>query len=84
MNNKILVEVYIPASGERFDIWIPVESTLGEVSNLVASALTDLSKGKFKAIEETVLCDADTGRVYDVNTVVAELNIRNGSRLMLI
>jgi len=43
-----------------------------------------LSKGKFKANDEAVLCDAETGIVFDINTEIAELDIHNGSRLMLI
>ena len=84
MNRKILVEVYVPASGDRFDVWIPLESRMGEVSKLIASALSDLSKGKFKGNSDTVLCDADTGVIFDINTEIAELDIKNGSRLMLI
>lgn len=84
MNNKVLVEIYVPASSDRFDVWIPLESKMSEVKTLVASALTDLSKGKFKANDEAVLCDAETGIVFDINTEIAELDIHNGSRLMLI
>lgn len=84
MNNKILVEIYLPASGESFDVLIPLESKMGQVRKLVVSVLGDLSSGKFCPNDETVLCDAETGTIFDINTEVAELGIKNGSRLMLI
>ena len=84
MNNKVLVEVFLPASGEKFDVFIPLDSQVGEVTMLMAKLLEDLSKGKFSANEATVLCDAHTGDIYDVNMFVAELNIKNGSQFMLI
>ena len=84
MHSKVLVEVLVPASGEKYDMFIPLTIRMGEVVQLVASVVNDLSAGKFKASEDAVLFNADSGIPYDVNTVVAELQIQNGTRLMLI
>ncbi len=84
MNEKALVEIFVPASGETFDVFIPLESRMSDVIKMVAGALSDLSNGKYKATDDAVLCDAVTGIIYNVNIVVAELGIKNGSRLMLI
>lgn len=84
MNEKVLVEIFVPASGETFDVFIPAESRMSDVIKMVAGALSDLSNGKYKATDDAVLCDAATGIIYNVNIVVAELGIKNGSRLMLI
>ena len=84
MNNKALVEIFVPATREKYDVYIPLESRMSEVIKMVSSALSDLSEGKFRADQETILCDADTGIIYNVNMEVAELGIRTGSRLMLI
>lgn len=84
MHNKVLVEIFVPAAGEKFDVFIPLDSRMSEVLRLAAAALSDLSRGKYKATDEVVLCDMDSGIIYNVNKVVAELGIRTGSRLMLI
>lgn len=84
MNNKVLVEVYVPAAETKFDAFIPLEVRMSEVLKMLSSALSDLSAGKYRAAEDAVLCDADTGSIYNINIEVAELNIHNGSRLMLI
>ena len=84
MNNKALVEIFVPATREKYDVYIPLESRMSEVIKMVSSALSDLSEGKFRADQETILCDADTGIIYNVNMEVAELGIRTGSRLMWI
>lgn len=84
MNNKALVEVFVPAAEQKFDVYIPLESKMGEVVQLLSSALSDLSDGKFKATEDTILCDAKTGIIYNINIEIAELGIKTGSRLMLI
>lgn len=84
MNNKALVEIFVPAAREKYDVYIPLESKMSEVIKMVAGALTELSNGKYKATDEAILCDADTGIIYNVNIEVAELGIKTGSHLMLI
>jgi hypothetical protein len=84
MNNKALVEIFVPASGSKFDVFVPLESKMSDVLKLVSAALSDLSDGKYKATNDAVLCDAKTGIIFNVNMEVAELGIKNGSRLMLI
>jgi hypothetical protein len=82
--NKVLVEIFLPASGKTFDVYIPLESQMSEVLSLVSSLLSDLSDGTYKAGGTEVLCDAATGIIYNINMAVAELGIQNGSKLMLI
>lgn len=84
MYNKALVEIFVPASGKKFDVFIPLDSKMSDVLKLVSSALSDLSDGKYTATNDAVLCDAKTGMIFNVNMEVAELGIKNGSRLMLI
>lgn len=82
--NKALVEINVPAAAQKFDVFIPLDSKMSDVVKMVATALSDLSEGKYKATEDAILCDADTGMIFNVNIEVAELGIKNGSRLMLI
>ena len=84
MSDKALVEIFVPAADSRFDVYIPLASRLSDVLTLVSGILSELSDGKYKATADAVLCDEDSGIIYNVNKEVAELGIRNGSRLMLI
>ena len=84
MNHKALVEIFVPAAGQTYDVYLPLESKMSEVIPLVAAALSDLSGGKFEAGGDAILCNAQTGAVYDVNNELAVLGIHNGSRLMLL
>lgn len=84
MNHKVLVEIYVPACGESYDVFIPPESRMSEVVQLVAGALGDLSGGRYRGTADSVLCDRDSGMIYNMNMSIAELGIENGSRLMLL
>ena len=83
-NNKALVEIFVPAAEQKYDVYIPLESKMSEVVKLISSALSDLTEGKYKATEEAIICDAQTGIIFNINMQVAELGIKTGSRLMLI
>ena len=67
MNNKALVEIAVPATTQKFDVYIPLESKMSEVIKMVSGALSDLSDGKYKATDDAVLCDADTGIIFNIN-----------------
>jgi hypothetical protein len=82
--NKVLVEICLPAANQSFDVYIPLESRMSEVLVLVSSLLSDLSDGKYKATQDAILCDAETGIIFNINMTVFELGIKNGSKLMLI
>ena len=84
MKNKVLVEVIVPAAEKKFDVFIPSASRMSEVKTLISGVVSELSDGKFKADTSSVLCDAESGTIFDINKIVAELGIKNGSRLLYI
>ena len=83
MQKRILVEIFLPPSGSEFDVTIPTEPKLGAIIGMIASAISDMSNGTYSAMEP-VLCDRDTGTIFDINMSAEELGLENGSRLMLI
>ncbi len=82
--DKILVEVYAPILGKSFDIFIPQESQMFEVLDLVKKAVSDMSDGLFAANESTALCSRADGTILNINLSVYELGLHNGSKLILI
>lgn len=84
MDNKFLVEIYCAATGIIYDAYIPEYAYLSEVLLLLKGILTDLSEGSYKTDDVSVICNYDTGDIYNLNKLVYELGIRNGTRLMVI
>lgn len=82
--NKILVEVYLPAADKTYDMFLPPESKIYEVVQMLSSIMEDLAGGFFTASDDTVICYRDTGAVLDFNKSVDELSLHNGSRLIII
>ena len=82
--DKVLVEVYVPVLDCSFDIFIPLRSPMFEVLELVKKAVKEMSDGRFIANENTAICYRENGTIININLSVYELEIRNGSKLMLI
>lgn len=82
--DKVLVELYIPAIGETIEAFVPLQAKGYEVLTLLGRAVSELSNGRFLATDQSTLCRREDGMILNINLSVYELDIRNGSRLMLI
>ena len=81
--NEILIELYVPALGKSYDIFIPAAAKLFEISSLVTAAVEKLADGLFLS-GGAVLCGREDGQPLDANATPGELKLRNGSQLLLI
>ena len=81
---KVLIELYVPVLEESFDIFVPLQSPMHEVVELMKKAVVEMSEGRFVANETTALCNREDGTIININLSVYELGIQNGSKLMLI
>lgn len=82
--NKLLVDAYLPVAQKSYDLLIPADMKLSEITKLVSDALSQLSGSLYMADASAVLCDRESGRILNVNMTAWNLGLRNGSRLMLI
>ncbi len=82
--NKVIIEINVPAANEKFDVFVPKTSKIYEVIELVSEMFSSILEGKYKKTSDAVLCDAASGKVLDINKSVYELNLINGSKLILI
>ncbi|MDY4489837.1 MAG: methyltransferase [Candidatus Faecousia sp.] len=81
---KVLVEVFVPSLKASYDMFLPAEAMMYDVLKLICKAITDLSGGKFVSDENTILCYRGNGAIININLSVFELDIHNGTKLMLI
>ena len=82
--DKVLIQVFVPVLERSFDMFIPLRSPMHEVQALTKHAVEELSGGDFRPDDTTALCRREDGVPVDINKSVWELNIQNGSKLMLI
>jgi len=82
--NTILVEVYVPAAGKTYDMFVPKHLFLHQVLALVEKMVKDLTGEMFLPNQDTTLCSRKDGAILNLNLTVYELGLKNGSKLMLV
>lgn len=84
IENKVLVSVNVPILERKYDIYFPVNRKMSNVIGMIKSSLYELSQGAFDVNNDYVLYNKENGEPYDVNMLVRESNIRNGSKVILL
>ena len=82
--NKIIIEVYVPASGNNYEIRIPKSIQMFKILELIKKAVAEAEDGRYVPDEKAILCDRFTGNIINLNLTATEIGIKNGSKLMII
>lgn len=78
--NKVLINLYILSMGKNFEIYIPVNEKIGNISKLLNANLFD----SINEDKNHILYNIETGQIYQNNIVVKTTDIKNGTKLLLI
>ena len=84
MNNKILLEVYVPMLEEEYDVFVPIYIKIANVTRLINEAIVDLSSGSFPLKKDILLYNRSNGLMLDPKCNVKEAGLVNGSQVILI
>ena len=84
MNNKLLVDVFVPLLEEKYELYIPINKRISVVIKLIEKALKEMTNGYYPIKEDSVIIDVESGNVYDINITVKESKMINGSEIILI
>lgn len=83
MDNKINVLLIVPSIGERYNIFIPVNKTIGEVILILNNTINDIT-GYFPIVNNLSIFDVINNKIYESNIDVKSAGIKNGAILALI
>lgn len=84
MNNKLLVTVIVPLLEEKYEVFIPISKRVSDIIKLLEKALKEMTNGYYPNKEDSVIIDAESGNVFDVNITVKETKMINGSKIILL
>lgn len=82
--NKVLVRVYVPKLEKNFEMWLPLNKRLCNIVNLLVKTIDDFCKGYYKPEGIPILYNKSTAEEYNLNLLLKDTNIRNGTELILI
>ena len=84
IENKVLVSVNVPSLEKKYDVYIPVNRKIYSIIDMLKKSLFELSLGSFNIDNKYVLYNADSGDEYDMNILVRDTDIRNGSEIIML
>ena len=84
MNNKIIIKVYVPSLNNSYDIFIPINLTISDITKLINSSISEMTNGDFSPNNQLRLYLKDTGEIIEYNKIVKETSLRNGSKVILL
>lgn len=85
MKNKVLIRAIFPSINKEYDIKIPVNEAIWRVSKLVVKAIYDMNGMKYDTVNDSfIIINKTTGNIYDMNSVVIDSDIRNGTELLFL
>ena len=84
MEYKVLVSINVPSLETKYDVYIPVNRKIYSVIDMFKKTLYELSLGSFDMSKDYIMYNALTGSVYDMNGLVRDTDIRNGSSIILL
>ena len=82
--NKVLVKLYIPALGEEYDVWLPLNKRIYNIIVLMIKGISELQSDYCKIDTIPNLYNKATGEQYDINKKLIQTDIKNGTELILI
>lgn len=84
MENKVLIILNVPELDENYDMMIPISRKVGNLIELISKFLFEITDGKYSVDVHKSLYNKETGYRYNNNSLIADTDIRNGTRLVLI
>ncbi|MDR0500076.1 MAG: hypothetical protein LBG97_02355 [Coriobacteriales bacterium] len=84
MNEKVLLRVWLAATMQFYDFWVPLELSVRDASTLIAKLLSVRESDFYVADSTSTLFDFDSGEQLAVTCAIGNLGFSDGKRLILI
>lgn len=81
--NKVLINLFVPSINENFEMLVLENKKLLEIKKLIIEGIINLTNGEFVDNEKFIICNQETGIMYDLNYTVKENSITDGTKLIL-
>ena len=82
MNNKVLVNIYVPLLEKKYEVFLPANKKIGEIIILVGKALNEISGGYYQFKNTERLYNRINGREDPINQLLKYTSMRNSTELI--
>lgn len=82
MEYKVLAIILVPEIERKFEVYLPVNKTVGEVLKLVNKLINESTSEVFPIRDNIAFCNRFTNEIYPFNKFIRDTDIRNGTQLV--
>ncbi len=83
MEYKVLIKLFVPEIEQAYELYIPVNKTILQVSKLLNLILKDITSNIYPQKEIIHLVNRRTGELYKNESYIRNTDIRNGSQIII-
>ena len=84
MNNKIIIEIFVPQLRKTYDVFIPISITINVAISLVLKSLNEMTEGQFVYNNQLRLYKKEDGIELNHTSTVKDSGLQNGSKVILL
>ncbi len=81
MTYKVFCEITFPSLDITLDITVPIDKTVEYVCQMFEKIMKEETANTYQSKDTSILINKVTGTIYDRNVLVADTDIRNGTKL---
>ncbi len=82
--NKLLVKIKYPLISQEYEIFIPINKTIGKITELIQKAIIEFNVEEIPMKKNAILVKSDTNEILNFHKLVYETNIKNGDVLVIL
>ena len=83
MNFRVYVILEVPILDRKYELLVPIDRRIHDLINLLRENIPELSQNYYSD-KIPHLFNKTTSELYDMNEIIKNSNIKNGTRLILI
>lgn len=83
MDYKILIKLFLPELEQDFEMYIPVNRTIGQVIELMNKVVNDITLNVYPIKDGLQLMNRRNNTLYNYDDLVRNTDIRNGTELVM-
>lgn len=84
MDERIMVEVYVPAAQQAFDFIVPLDAQIQDVKVTLVQMLTEVTKNEFVGHSTTTIYIEDTKEILQGLQTMRFSGVKHGTRLIIL
>ena len=82
MEDKVLVNVYVPFIEKKYEVFLPAGKKISEITYLIGNSLNEITGGYYIYKKNERLYNRENGKEYNSNELLKHTQIRNGTEIV--